>query len=100
MINSTHPSLSQSAAQETTAPAPYLPSFIDRFISYIERLPIPYGLTYVALFILHSALWHVMAWVDGWLPFPSSNPILFLFPIWQWFPFAIITYLNSLSRGH
>jgi hypothetical protein len=64
----------------------------------VQRLPIPYGLTYLVLFILESALFHVLAWIDGWLPAYTGSSLLFLFPLWLWGPLAIITYLNSISR--
>jgi hypothetical protein len=63
----------------------------------VERLPIPYWLTYLGLFVLESIVFHVLSWVDGWLPAYTVTPILFLFPLWLWAPLAIITHLNSIS---
>jgi hypothetical protein len=57
----------------------YAPSFLDRFMDFIERLPIPYMLTYLLLFIVLSMVIHVLAWADGWIPVYTSNPLLFLF---------------------
>ncbi|HEY6072235.1 MAG TPA: hypothetical protein VIV15_02320 [Anaerolineales bacterium] len=76
---------------------PYPPSFLDRFMDSVERLPLPYWLTYLALFALQSALMHILAWIDGWLPAWRFNPIILLFPLWQWLPFAIMTYLDSAA---
>ena len=84
---------------ETIKSIPYPPSFLDRFMEAVKRLPIPYWLTYLGLFILESIIFHILSWIDGWLPAYTINPILFLFPLWQWVPFAIITYLNSISLG-
>ncbi len=75
----------------------YAPSYLDRFMDFVERLPIPYPLTYLALFIVQSTIVHILAWIDGWLPVYTFNPILFLFPLWQWVPLAIMTYLDSVS---
>ena len=75
----------------------YAPSYLDRFMGFIERLPIPYWLTYLALFTVQSLIMHIFAWVDGWLQAYTFNPILFLFPLWQWVPLAIITYSDSVS---
>ncbi len=75
----------------------YPPSFLDRFMDFIERRPVPYWLTYLILFIAQSALVHVLAWLDGWLPAYRFSPILLLFPLWQWLPLAIMTYLDSAS---
>lgn len=76
----------------------YAPSFLDRFMDFIERLPIPYMLTYLLLFIVQSMVIHVLAWADGWIPVYTSNPLLFLFPLWQWMPLAIMTYSKTVSR--
>jgi hypothetical protein len=78
----------------------YPPSFIDRFMSFVKRLPIPYWLTYLLLFILQSSLTHILAWIDGgWLRAYTFSPILLLFPAWLWGPMAIMTYLNAIALG-
>lgn len=66
-------------------------------MNFVERLPIPYWLTYLILFIVQIIIFHTLAWIDGWLPAYTSKPILFVFPIWQWAPLVIMTYLNSAS---
>jgi hypothetical protein len=77
---------------------PYPPSFVDRLIGFVERLPIPYLLTYFLLFLLDSALLHIVAWLDGWLPAFRFSGFPLTFPLWLWGPLAIMTYLNSVSR--
>jgi hypothetical protein len=64
----------------------------------IQRLPAPYWVTYLTLFLLQSLLFHILAWVDGWLPPYSFKLLLLLFPLWLWGPLAIMTYLNITSR--
>ena len=76
----------------------YAPSYLDRFMEFIERLPIPYWLTYLTLFTAQSLIMHIFAWIDGWLPAYTFNPPILLFPLWQWMPLAIITYSDSVSR--
>jgi len=75
----------------------YAPSFLDKFMDFIERLPVPYWSTYLLLFIAQSIVMHVFAWVDGWLPLFTSNPLIFLFPLWQWLPLTIMTYSRTVS---
>jgi hypothetical protein len=87
----------QMAQQEVREAVPYAPSFIDRFTGFVQRQPLPYWLTYLLLFLLESAVLHVLSWVDGWLPAYSLNLILLLFPLWLWGSLAIVTYLDSLS---
>jgi hypothetical protein len=75
----------------------YPPSFTDRLMDSVKRLPIPYPLAYFALFILESALLHVVAWVDGWLPAYRFSGLAVVYPLWLCGPLAIMTYLNSVS---
>lgn len=76
---------------------PYPPSFIDRFTGFIQRLPIPYGLTYLLLFLVQSAVVLVVSWIDGWLPAYQFDPVVLAFPLWLWGPLAFMTYLDALS---
>jgi hypothetical protein len=76
---------------------PYPPSFVDRLTGFVQRLPIPYFLTYFLLFVFDSALLHIVAWVDGWLPAYRLSGFALMFPLWLWGPLAIMTYLNSVS---
>ena len=88
---------SQLAQQEVGQAIPVPPSFIDRFTNSIRRLPIPYGLTYLLLFIVQSAMFLVVSWIDGWLPAYGFDPLALLFPLWLWGPLAFVTYLDFLS---
>jgi len=54
-------------------------------------------LTYFLLFLFESGLFHIAAWVDGWLPAYRLSPFLLMFPFWLWGPLAFMTYLNSVS---
>lgn len=84
--------------QATVTEKPYPPSFVDRLMDAVKRLPIPYGVTYLALFILMALLNHVLSWLDGWLPVLSFSSLVLLYPLWFAFPLAVMTYLNSVSR--
>jgi hypothetical protein len=76
----------------------YAPSFLDKFMDFIQRLPFPYWLTYLLLITLQGAIFHVLAWLDGWLPAYTLSMLLLLFPLWLWGPMAIMTYLNLTSQ--
>lgn len=76
---------------------PYPPSFVDRLMDFVVRLPIPYWLTYLLLLILQVSLIHVLAWIDGWLPPFTFSRLLFTFPVWTWIPLALMTYLDQVS---
>jgi hypothetical protein len=94
-----HTKSSDPNQQNISDAKPYAPSFLDRFMCLFQRLPTPYWLTYLIFFILQSAIFHGLAWIDGWLPVYTFNLVLFLFPLWLWGPMAIITYLNLTSEA-
>ena len=60
----------------------YKPSWIDRVITTVERLPMPYWLVYLALFAAEVAVFHVVSWVDGWVPPFQFERFTMLFPLW------------------
>ena len=76
---------------------PYRPSFVNRFMDWVKRLPIPYSLTYLVLFILHTLLNHIFGWLDGSTPAFTFNLLVPIFPLWLWGPLLIMTYLDATA---
>ncbi len=62
---------------------PYPPSLPDRIMRGVRRLPLPYGLTYLLLFLLTVLIHHVVDWADG------SVPVFHFFPFDCFFPLLI-----------
>jgi hypothetical protein len=75
----------------------YPPSFIDRLMRFVQRLPLPYWLTYLLFFIVQSLVKFGLAWADDSLSALEYPQILFLYPVWQWVPLLILTYLNRTA---
>jgi hypothetical protein len=76
-------------------PLPYSPSWIDRLMSMVQRMPIPYWLTYMLIATVESLLVHTAAWLDGTTPALTLQPIFLLFPLRTWISLALITFLNQ-----
>lgn len=76
---------------------PYPPSFLDRFMDFVQRQRVPYWLTYLCCLLLEIAILHVLAWVGDWMPTFTFNPIMAVFPIWLWIPMIIMTYVDSVA---
>ena len=76
---------------------PYPPSFIDRFMQFIQQLPVPYWLMYFVLFILQVLIHHIVDWVDGSLPVYTFRSLILFYPLWIWSPLIIMTYLDSIA---
>lgn len=87
-----------SISPQNITSQPYPPSFIDRMMDVVQRLPVPYGLTYLVLAILLVIFNHIVGWVDGWLPAYTFSSVTLLVPLWLCGPLAIITYLDSVSH--
>lgn len=79
------------------ADRPYPPSWIDRLMAAIQRLPVPYGIAYVIFVLLEVAVMHTLGWLDGTLPPLNFDPLYLLFPLWVWGPLAIMTYLDEVA---
>lgn len=81
----------------TRTAKPYPPSFVNRIMDAVRRLPLPYWLTYLILFVIQSSLYILTGWLDGWLPAYSIEPVLFTFPLWLWGSLAIMSYLDETA---
>lgn len=88
---------SKVATPDTPKPGLYKPSWIDRLMAAVERLPIPYWLTYLMLCIVEVGIFHVVAWIDGWVSPFQFVPITIILPLWLWGPLAIMTYLDAVA---
>jgi hypothetical protein len=67
-------------------------------MAVLQRLPIPFGLTYLGLFVLEVGVLHVLGWIDGTLPRFHFHQLFLLFPLWIWTPLAMMTYLDEVAR--
>lgn len=88
----------QASALARQAVLPYPPSWMDRLMGAVERLPLPYWLTYLFLAIVEGLLVHVAAWLDGTITPGVVAPIFLLFPFRTWLALALMTYLNHEAR--
>ena len=87
------------ALPEIPEVGPYAPSWVDRLTAVVERLPVPYCLTYSVLSVAEVTIFHVIGWADGLVPRFQFQPLALLFPIWLWAPLAMITHLNAMALG-
>lgn len=89
---------SDSIPSDRTATQPYSPSVHDRIMQAMRRLPLPYGLTYLLLFLLNVLLHNLVDWLSGsTLPFHFTLLDCF-FPLLIWGSLAIMTWLDDTAR--
>ena len=89
---------SDSVSSDRAATLPYTPSIIDRFMRFVQRLPLPYWLTYLLLFALEVLIHHAVDWMDGSTPAFHFRLLICLWPLLIWGPLTIMTYLDATAR--
>jgi hypothetical protein len=89
--------ISHSSKENAEELLPYPPSFIDRFMRFIQQLPVPYWLTYLVLFIFEVLVNHVVMWLTNALPTFTFSSVTLAYPLWLWGPLILMTYLNSTA---
>jgi hypothetical protein len=77
--------------------ARYLPSWIDRLIQGIDRLPGPAWLFYVVGILALALLITVVLWVDGSVPFGSYGSFQGIFPPFVFYFLALYHYLTRVG---
>ena len=105
MAKTTTAGASVPAAPEAGPPGLYKASWIDRLMAAVQRLPMPYWLTYLILGLAETVFLQCVVW----LAVPEKRfivqPESAVFPLWTWGVLALMTALNheavsGLHRFH
>jgi hypothetical protein len=90
---------------DASSPGLYKASWIDRLMAAVERLPVPYWLTYLVLGLAETVFIQCVTWL--WAPETRFvlQPEAAVFPLWTWGVLALMTALNheaiiGLHRFH
>jgi len=73
------------------------PSWIDRWIAWVDRRRTPTWLVYAILFGFVGLLAASPQWIDGSLSFGRFLPLDFLLAFWTVFPLALMHYLDHYA---
>lgn len=76
---------------------PYPPSVIDRFLAWVDRLPLPAWSFYLLLLAALIILFNGLAWVDGSLRFPALDLYRSSVPVYPVASLALVHYLNRVA---
>ncbi|MEX2161447.1 MAG: hypothetical protein WD751_05980 [Anaerolineales bacterium] len=74
---------------------PYPPSWADRFLEWLDQLPIPYGFTVLIIYTLAAFSFHVALWLDGVIPWGAVDAPSLFNAIWS---IVGIFFLLTLDR--
>lgn len=77
---------------------PYQPSFVDRLIDWIDRLPGPAPAFYLVGYLIVEVVLHVGLWIDGAFEVGTIDPEWALNGVWVWLSLMWIHYLESVAR--
>lgn len=97
MKDSTRPYQGQQVAATSLRRRLFSPSLVDRLMDAVERLPIPYWLTYLLVLAVWITVVHAAAWVDGTIPPLTLHPVLLLVPFRIVAPLMLMTYLDRVA---
>lgn len=64
----------------------------------VRRLPLPYGLTYLLLFLLNVVINYLVDWMGGSMPAFHFPLIVCFYPLMIWGTLAIMTWLDDTAR--
>jgi hypothetical protein len=73
------------------------PSWIDSLVGWIDDLPIPAWVFYVAVTLALTALINVVLWLDGSVPFGTYGAFPGLFPPFVFYFLALYHYLTRVG---
>ena len=87
-----------SDGKEGAAGLPYAPSWVDRILQWIDRLPLPAWLFYLIVLFVALLIEHVIQWAEGSLPAGTISPTLVAEAPFLIFAPAAQQYLNETAR--
>lgn len=73
------------------------PSWVDRLYRWLERLPGPTWLAYLAIYLSFSLVLHIEAWADGVESTGTVDPALMVTGLWSILSLSFIHYLTNSS---
>lgn len=89
--------MSASIAAATPQPKPYQPSWVNRFTAWVERLPVPSLVFYVAMWAVVATFEQIVTWREGVVPFGKLDPRIVLVSVWAPYCLAAFGYLSHTS---
>jgi hypothetical protein len=77
---------------------PYPASVVDRFLAWVDRLPVPAWFFYLVLLAVLIIIFNGLAWIDGSLRFPTLEVYRSSVPVYPVASLALVHYLNRVAR--
>jgi hypothetical protein len=87
----------QAALESESNAYPYPPSWVDRFTDWVEELPVPYWLFYLALGLVLAFVETVVQWHGGSYPISTLDPFHAWFAGQIAFLLALMHYLDKAA---
>lgn len=94
----TEVSESPSTTERLDRYPPYPASVVDRFLAWVDRLPVPAWFFYLVFLITLIIVFNGLAWIDGSLRFPALEVYRSSVPVYPVASLALVYYLNRVAR--
>ena len=101
-MSTTEAQISQAAAAREPADVsvrPYAPSWLNRLLDWIDRLPGPAWLAYGVVAVLSSVAGHFALWNAGLLPLWQFDPVQVFWGVYLPAQLWIIRHLDGVARS-
>lgn len=77
---------------------PYKPSWADRFMDWLVRLPGPTWVSVVAIYLIAVLGYHTALWLDGVVPFGVFDPSSLFNSLWSVIGIAFLLLLDRIAH--
>ena len=89
---------SPGAPERVDGYPPYPASVVDRFLAWVDRLPVPAWFFYLALLSALIIIFNGLAWIDGSVRFPTLDVYRSSVAVYPVASLALVHYLNQVAR--
>lgn len=77
--------------------APYKPSWVDRFLDWLDGLPLPNWMAMLAIYLIVVLMLHASVWIDGVVPFGTPDGGAFFNGLWSVIPLFFLLNLDRIA---
>ncbi len=86
-------------ATVASTPRPYRPSWLDVLTEWVDSLPVPSRLVYVATWLVLAVIVTTVKWSDGGYTADTFSPLYLVFPAIAIYGIPFVHYIDKVAAG-